>query len=189
MIYAAKHMSKSLPKMYGIKCNSKTYEYLKKEVLKLLIGRKLSEETKRKISNSKIGVPRTDETKAKLSKSKTGVQIHTEESKRKISEFNKGKTLSLEGRKKVSEANKGKIYSSKTKAKIGAASVGRRTGLKSWTLQNPEGNKIVVNDLIAFCNENNFGYKVFLRNAKDDNSISKGKSKGWKNLGIIRTFN
>jgi hypothetical protein len=97
--------------------NSKTYERLKKEYSKTLIGTKQSLETIEKRKKQKIGFKYSEESKQKMSESKKG-KIYSEEHRKKISESKKGKNRNITWGTKISESKKGKTKKGKTLLQI-----------------------------------------------------------------------
>lgn len=105
-------IGKQKNKLNIYKPSLRTYEKLKEEYSKTLVGTKHSEKTKEKRRKAKIGFKYSDESKQKMSKAKKG-KICSEEHKKKISEAKKGKSRNITWGTKISEAKKGKIKKGK----------------------------------------------------------------------------
>lgn len=122
-------------KRYDFKKTSRTYAWVREEVIKEMTGKKRphTEETKKKMSiSARNRPPKSLETREKISKAGKGrkqskehikkrIKPHTKETKRKISESNKGKERgphTEEARLNMSKASKGKPKSDSHKKNI-----------------------------------------------------------------------
>jgi hypothetical protein len=114
-------------------------------------GRKVSEETRLKISKSSLGrvfSPRTEQSKNLTRNSLLGKK-HTEERKKKLSESRKGMKLKDSVRNVMG---------------------------KKFQIIKPNGEKLIVNNLNKFCQENKLSRSLMRK-------VAQGKSsntKGWK---------
>ena len=95
MCFALNMMKRQLMKSNDIERLSDLYEEVRREMIKELKGRKLSEKTKLKMSEARKG-----------EKNSFYGKHHSKETKRKLSEANKGKICWTKGKKMSDEARK-----------------------------------------------------------------------------------
>lgn len=149
---------------------------------------RLFETLRRELSLSKKGIPRSAETKQKCSLAKLGKPL-SDQHKAAIKAGSKPRVVSAEERHSISMRHKGKQYSDETKLKIGEASKGRKSGVKLWLLQSPNGARLQIRDLEAFCIET-FGTtmqrKALAKTLLTGAEVSRGSAKGWRVLNKSR---
>lgn len=146
------------------------------------ISTRMYEKAKADYADARRGVPRSETTKARLSKAHQGKKL-SDEHRRSIGtgvsrRFEQHGCTAIT-RKKLREANLGKRLSDETREKISTTSKGRWwAAAKTWTLIDPTGNQIKVEDLVRFCHSMGLTHSAFTKRP-NMTQIKKGKSKGW----------
>jgi uncharacterized Ntn-hydrolase superfamily protein len=84
--------------------------------------------------------------------------------------------LSESGRAGALKANKNRDYSKTDYSKVGGFKEGNQLTAKEFLLESPTGEKVKVNGLSKWCNENNLNYNSFHKGVIE----RKRQHKGWK---------
>ena len=169
----------------------KRTEEEKKQLSERSKGKKMSEETKKKLSvafsgegNHRFGTHWSDETREKIRIGQIGQKTRswTDEQRKEHSRILTGKKVSDEARANMSAAQKGKIGHKHTEEHKLLVST---WFAKTYKIQNPNGEILIINNLSKFCRENEINAPALSYSLKSNKVVSAGKSKGWKIIEIL----
>lgn len=111
---------------------------------------------------------------------------HSIEAKLKIGLGHKDKPKSIEQRTKMSISSKGKSKSDEHCAHIKEKRALQVMKLKTWTLQDPHCNLIIIQRLKEFCKANHLGLSKLLNTQKTKIPVETGFSTGWQIIKFMK---